>query len=146
LAAVVAEYCDLNPPKPTTRAALKDVLRDEAHLDSDRIGRQVDERQIFDLGQVDPEAVAAPVPEVDCLPPGAILLDLRQKPAFQSWHYPGALHLNLPHALAAYRSFARDRPYVLVCEVGLKSAHLAEQMKEAGFEAYQLKGGLKGLM
>jgi len=146
LAAVVAEYCDLNPPKPTTRAALKDVLRDEAHLDPDRIGRQVDERQIFDLGQVDPEAVAAPVPEVDCLPPGATLLDLRQKPAFQSWHYPGALHLNLPQALAAYRSFARDRPYVLVCEVGLKSAHLAEQMKEAGFEAYQLKGGLKGLM
>lgn len=146
LAAVVAEYCDLNPPKPTTRAALRDVLRDEEGLDPDRLGKLVDERQVFDLRLVDPEAVAAPVPEVDRLPAGATLLDLRQKPAFQSWHYPGALHLSLPQALAAYRSFARDRPYVLVCEVGLKSAHLAEQMKEAGFEAYQLKGGLRGLM
>ncbi|HSS77346.1 MAG TPA: THUMP domain-containing protein [Thermoanaerobaculia bacterium] len=146
LAAVVAEYCDLNPPKPTTRAALKDVLRDEAALDPDHLGKLVDDRQIFELCQVDPEAVAAPVPEVDRLPAGATLLDLRQKPAYQGWHYPGALHLNLPQALAAYRSFARDRPYVLVCEVGLKSAHLAEKMQEAGFEAYQLKGGLKGLM
>jgi tRNA uracil 4-sulfurtransferase len=146
LAAVVAEYCDLNPPKPTTRAALRDVLLDESALDPDHLGRLVDNRQIFDLCQVDPEAVAAPVPEVDHLPAGATLLDLRQKPAFQVWHYPGALHLNLPQALAAYRSFARDRPYVLVCEVGLKSAHLAEKMQEAGFEAYQLKGGLKGLM
>ncbi|MFY9822041.1 MAG: THUMP domain-containing protein [Thermoanaerobaculia bacterium] len=146
LAAVVAEYCDLNPPKPTTRAALKDVLRDESALDPDRLDRLVDERRIFELREVDPEAVAAPVPEVDRLPAGAILLDLRQKPAYQSWHYPGALHLSLPQALAAYRSFARDRPYVLVCEVGLKSAHLAEAMQEAGFEAYQLKGGLKGLM
>ena len=146
LSAAVAEYCDLMPPKPTTRAALKDVLRDESALEVDRLDGLVDARQVFELRQVDPEAVAAPVPEVDRLPAGAILLDLRTAPAFRSWHYPGALHLDLPRALAAYRSFARDRAYVLVCEVGLKSAHLAEKMKEAGFEAYQLKGGLKGLM
>ena len=30
--------------------------------------------------------------------------------------------------------------------MGLKSAHLAEKMREAGFEAFQFKGGLKGLM
>jgi thiamine biosynthesis protein ThiI len=146
LSAAVAEYCDLMPPKPTTRAALKDVLRDEAALGIDRLDALVDARQIFELRGIDPEALASPVPEVDRLPAGATLLDLRAVPAYRSWHYPGALHLDLPQALAAYRSFDRDRAYVVVCEVGLKSAHLAEKMKEAGLAAFQFKGGVKGLM
>jgi tRNA uracil 4-sulfurtransferase len=83
---------------------------------------------------------------VEEVPPQATVIDLRSANAFRSWHWPGSLHLDLSHALAAYPSFARDRPYVLVCEVGLKSAHLAERMREAGFEACQLKGGLRGLM
>jgi thiamine biosynthesis protein ThiI len=83
---------------------------------------------------------------VDEVPAGATVIDLRSAAAYKGWHYPGALHLDLPHALAAYRQLDRSRVYVLVCEVGLKSAHLAERMREAGFEAFQMKGGLKGLL
>ncbi|HEY0513667.1 MAG TPA: THUMP domain-containing protein [Thermoanaerobaculia bacterium] len=146
LSAAVAEYCDLMPSKPNTRAALDDVLRDEARLDLDLLDRLVDSRHRYDLRRIDPEALSSPVPEVAEVPPGATVIDLRSAAAYRGWHYPGALHLDFPHALAAYRSFARDRAYVLVCEVGLKSAHLAEAMREAGFEAFQLRGGLKGLM
>jgi thiamine biosynthesis protein ThiI len=146
LSAAVAEYCDLMPTRPSTRAALADVLRDEGKLDLDRLGVLVDARRVFELRRTDPEAVASPVPEVELLPAGATVLDLRAAQAFKSWHYPASLHLDLAHALAAYRSFDRGRPYVLVCEVGLKSAHLAEQMRAAGFEAYLFKGGVKGLM
>ena len=145
LSAAVSEYCDLAPPKPTTRAALQDVLRDEAALDLDRLGALIDARRGTHLRSFDPESVEI-VPEVDRLPAGATVIDLRTANDFRGWHYPGALHLDLPHALAAYPSFDRGRPYVLVCEVGLKSAHLAEKMREAGFEAFQVKGGLKGLM
>ena len=35
---------------------------------------------------------------------------------------------------------------MLICEVGLKSAHLAEKMREAGFEAFQFRDGIRGLM
>jgi thiamine biosynthesis protein ThiI len=146
LSAAVAEYCDLMPPKPNTRAALKEVLRDEAKLDLDLLDRLIDGRRVHDLRRIDPEALASPVPELDRVPPGATVIDLRPAPAYRSWHYPGALHLDLPHALAAYRNFARDRSYVVVCEVGLKSAHLAEKMREEGFDACQIQGGLRGLM
>lgn len=145
LSAAVAEYCDLMPPKPATRASLAEVLRDEEALGAD-LGSLVDGRRVFELRRIDPEALAKPAPEVERLPPGAALLDLRAAAAYRSWHYPGALHLDLQRALAAFPSLPRGRAYVLVCEVGLKSAHLAEKMREAGFEAYQLKGGLKGLM
>jgi thiamine biosynthesis protein ThiI len=149
LSAAVAEYCDLMPVKPATRATLRDVLRDEAAFGMDRMDRietLVDARDVLDLRRVDLESFDPRLPEVDRVPPGATVIDLRSGPAFRSWHWPGALHLDLPQALAAYRSFARDRSYVLVCEVGLKSAHLAEKMREAGFEAFQLKGGIRGLM
>jgi len=146
LAAAVAEYCDLAPEKPNTRAALADVLRDEAKLDLDLLDRLVDVRHVHELRRIDPEALASPVPEVDEVPAGATVIDLRSAAAYKGWHYPGALHLDLPHALAAYRQLDRSRVYVLVCEVGLKSAHLAERMREAGFEAFQMKGGLKGLL
>jgi len=146
LSAAVPEYCDLMPPKPNTRAALRDVLRDEARLDPDLLNKLVDDRRIHDLRQVDPEALDTSVPEIDRIPDGATVIDLRSAPAYRGWHHPQALHLELSHALAAYLSFARDRPYVLVCEVGLKSAHLAEKMREAGFDAFQFQGGIRGLM
>jgi thiamine biosynthesis protein ThiI len=146
LSAAVPEYCDLMPPKPNTRAALRDVLRDEARLDPDLLNHLVDDRRIHDLRQVDPEALDTSVPEIDRIPDGATVIDLRSAPAYRGWHHPQALHLDLSHALAAYLSFSRDRPYVLVCEVGLKSAHLAEKMREAGFDAFQFQGGIRGLM
>ncbi|HKI05250.1 MAG TPA: THUMP domain-containing protein [Thermoanaerobaculia bacterium] len=149
LSAAVAEYCDLMPFRPATRATLADVLRDEAAFGADRldsIQEMVDARNVFDLRRVDPESLDARLPEIDRIPDGATVVDLRSTTAWRGWHYPGALHLDLPRALAAYPSFARDRPYVLVCEVGLKSAHLTEKMREAGFDAFQFKDGIKGLM
>lgn len=146
LSAAVAEYCDLMPVKPATRAALRDVLRDEEALGPDRVDALVDARNVFDLRRVDLERFDPRLPEVDEVPPGATVIDLRPAAAFKGWHWPGALRLDLSQALAAYPSFARDRSYVVVCEVGLKSAHLAEKMREAGLEAFQLRGGLKALM
>jgi rhodanese-related sulfurtransferase len=35
---------------------------------------------------------------------------------------------------------------VVVCEVGLKSAHLAEEMRKAGFRAHHFAGGAGALM
>jgi tRNA uracil 4-sulfurtransferase len=146
LAAAVAEYCDLMPPKPATRAALRDVLRDEAAMDLGQLDRLIEERHVHDLRRVDPESLDTRIPALDRLPPDATVIDLRPANAYRSWHHPQALHLDLPHALSAYPSFARDRSYVLVCEVGLKSAHLAEKMREAGFAAFQFKDGIRGLM
>jgi tRNA uracil 4-sulfurtransferase len=146
LAAAVAEYCDLMPPKPATRAALRDVLRDEAAMDLGHLDRLVEARRVHDLRRVDPGSLDARIPELNRVPPDAAVIDLRSASAYRTWHYPEALHLDLPHALSAYPSFARDRSYVLVCEVGLKSAHLVEKMREAGFAAFQFKDGIRGLM
>lgn len=147
LAAAVGEYCDLMPRRPATRAVLQQVLKDEAAMDAeDLLDGLINTRTIFDLRRLPPESLGSPVLETDHLPEGATLLDLRNASAYRAWSYPGSLHLDFGRALEAWPSFARDRTYVLVCEVGLKSAHLAERMQAEGFQAFHFRGGIRELM
>ena len=50
------------------------------------------------------------------------------------------------NALRAYPKMDRRQRYVLYCEFGLKSAHLAEMMQREGLDACHFTGGQKALM
>ncbi len=142
---VVGEYCDLVPRRPATAARLETVEALEAHLDPDLIDRAVDRGRVFDLRGLDLDGLAAPELRVDRILPGALLIDLRPRAQYQGWHHPDALHLEFQQALRAYASFDRSRSYVLSCDLGLLSAHLAERMRKEGFEAFHLRGGTRAL-
>jgi thiamine biosynthesis protein ThiI len=146
LSARVPEYCALTPRQPETHARPGRVDKVEARLDADKLKALIEERAIFDLRALDLGKLSAPQLEADAVPEGAVVLDLRSAIAFKSWHFPGALRLDYARALQAYASFDREQTYVAVCEVGLKSAHLAELMHQAGFRAHHFRGGLKRLM
>jgi thiamine biosynthesis protein ThiI len=73
------------------------------------------------------------------------VVDLRSRAGWDGWHYPDALHLPFDQALGSWSRFPADRVYVLYCEVGLKSAYLAERMQASGFQAYHFSRGLKGI-
>ena len=122
------------------------VEAEEAAIDVALLDRAVAERAVHDLRSLDPEKLTEPELEVDSIPEGATVIDLRSQAAYQGWHYPGALSLDFPHALARYRNFDRSRSFVLYCEFELKSTHLAELMRQEGFEAHHFKGGLKALV
>lgn len=146
LSAVIDEYCAMVPTRPATTSRAETLAAEEAALDPALLERAVAERRVFDLRALGPEAFEIAGLEVDAIAPDATVIDLRSRAAFAAWHWPGALHLDLDHALAAYRSFARDRRYVVYCEFGLKSAHLAERMRAEGFDAANFRGGLRGLV
>lgn len=146
LAAAVGEYCDLVPKRPATKAPLSEVLKDEATMTRGRLEELIEARTVYDLRNLDESALAPTGLDTETIPEGATVLDLRSKSAWQAWHYPGALHLDFQHALETWQSFEKERDYVLVCEVGLKSAHLAEVMRQEGFRSQYFRGGLKELM
>jgi len=146
LAAAVGEYCDMVPQNPSTRARIPLILQDEKALDPELIYRLVKARTSYNLRDLSAASLGPSSLETDRVPEGATVLDLRSAPAWKAWHWPGALRLDFPRALEAWPSFDRTKPYVLVCEVGLKSAHLAERMQEAGFQAWHFAGGVKDLM
>lgn len=146
LSAVVDEYCAMVPTRPATVSRPAVVEAEEANLDPALLERVVAERTVLDLRAIDLDAEGLPELEIDEVPPDATVLDLRSKAAYAAWHWPGALRLDLDHALVACRSFERARRYVLVCEFGLKSAHLAERMRAEGLAAWHFRGGLRALV
>jgi thiamine biosynthesis protein ThiI len=141
----VNEYCAIVPSKPATHATLPAILSEESRLDPALLERAVAERSVFDMRNLDLAAFELPELRTDRIPEGAVLLDLRSKAAFDTWHYEGALNLEFSNALRAYGHFERKQAYVLVCEFGLKSAHLADLMRREGFEASHFAGGLPEL-
>jgi thiamine biosynthesis protein ThiI len=144
--AAVDEYCAILPRHPATQASLSAIKSQEAELDDGLIARVVDRRTVTDLRSAPllPEGKAEL--EVETITPGAVVLDLRSRSAYRAWHAPGALHLDFFQALTTYRSFDPSQTYVLYCEVGLKSAHLAELLSEAGVRARHVKGGVRSLL
>jgi thiamine biosynthesis protein ThiI len=146
LSAVVGEYCAMVPSRPATFSKPGVVEAEEALLDPEPLARAIATRTIFDLRAFDVDAHGIPELEIDAIPDDAVVIDLRSRVAHAAWHWPGALQLDFERALAAWRSFARERRYVLYCEFGLKSAHLAERMRAEGFDASHFRGGLRQLV
>lgn len=145
LSAVVDEYCALVPRRPATGARLQRIHEEEARMDLGLLERAVAAREVLDLRTVDPDDTGLPEIETTVVPEGAVVIDLRTRGEYQAWHAPGALHLDFGRAAEAYPSFAKDQAYVLYCEYGLKSAHLAEMMRRAGLEAWHFRGGTRAL-
>ena len=75
-----------------------------------------------------------------------MVLDLRSKAAYENWHYPDALFLDFQNALRAVPHLDPNPSYVLYCEFGLKSGHLAELMRREGLQASHFAGGVKALI
>lgn len=143
LSARVGEYCAIVPSRPTTQARLEEVLAQEARMDPGVLARALAERVEMLLSEVDLEAWQDVDLMAHGLEPGEVLIDLRSKDAYTTWHHPAALCLEFPNALRAYGAFDPEQRYVLYCEHGLKSAHLADLMRRAGLSARHVSGGLR---
>jgi thiamine biosynthesis protein ThiI len=145
LSAAVGEYCAIVPRRPATAARLADVLRQEERRDGSALEHALKTSLRVDLRSFDPDRDLLGDLSVDAVPAGAVLLDLRSREEFTAWHPEGALRLDFADALRAYPSFAKEREYVVYCAYGLKSAHLAERMREAGLHAHHFRGGSRAL-
>jgi glyoxylase-like metal-dependent hydrolase (beta-lactamase superfamily II)/rhodanese-related sulfurtransferase len=63
----------------------------------------------------------------------AILLDVREPEEYRAGHVPGAT--NLPQADLATRleELPRDRPLLVICQVGMRSLRCSQFLRQAGF-------------
>ena len=146
LSKVVQEYCAMVPRRPATRATLAAVEAEEAKLDPLLVERAVATRSVLDLRELDLESLELPELAIDRVPAGAALIDLRPLESYRSEHHPDALHLDFGRAVEAYGSFDPSATYVLCCEYGLLSAHLAWRMRREGFRVHHFRGGQRALM
>jgi len=143
LSAKVGEYCAIVPSRPSTAARLADILEEEAKLDPSVLEAALEARSEFMIADLDLDAWNDGDLSTSAIQPGDTVIDLRTKAVFDEWHFPEALFLDFPNALRAYGSFESSQSYVLYCEFGLKSAHLADLMRRSGLNARHIAGGLR---
>ena len=75
---------------------------------------------------------------------GAVLLDTRSVEAFQGGHIPQARHAPLADIEKRAASLAKDKPLILVCEMGRSAIGAASRLRAQGFTAVSvLDGGIK---
>lgn len=140
----VPEHCFLGVKNPATAATAKEVAAAEAQLDPALFEGVLQLAEKIDLLEAEAEeSPGSAETEVDLPPPGVPLFDLRMPAAFAAWHPEGARNLPYPAALAAIfeGSFPALPAIALLCEIGYKSAHLAELLQARGVAATSLRGG-----
>jgi rhodanese-related sulfurtransferase len=71
---------------------------------------------------------------------GATLLDVRSPAEFAAGHLDGAVHVPVDELDARLGELPRDRPVVVYCRSGGRSARAASLLAAAGYEVHDLGG------
>jgi phage shock protein E len=84
----------------------------------------------------------SPIVVLEKIKAGAVILDVRTSGEFQAGAYPGAV--NIPVQELAYRlsEVPRDRPIVIYCGSGMRSASAERLLRAQGFSDVVNGGGL----
>jgi len=89
-----------------------------------------------------------PVPTVDVssLPSEAVLLDVREDDEWAAGHIAGAVHvpmMQLPQRLQYEPGpITPENPVVVVCKMGGRSAQVTAWLRNQGYDALNLAGGM----
>ena len=71
------------------------------------------------------------------------LLDVREDEELAAARVAGAIHIPMHSIPDRIDELDRDRPVAVLCHVGQRSAHVAEYLRQAGFDARNVEGGLQ---
>jgi len=78
----------------------------------------------------------------DPLPEGVTVLDVREPVEWHHGRIDGAVHVPLTQVPGRLEELPRDRQLLVVCKVGGRSAQATAFLREKGFEAINLAGGM----
>jgi rhodanese-related sulfurtransferase len=87
-----------------------------------------------------PTIEVAQVP--DPIPEGVTVLDVREPIEWQYGHIDGAVHIPLTQIPSRAEELPVDQQLLVVCKVGGRSAQATAFLREKGFEAVNLAGGM----
>src|SRR5919197_4057846 len=72
----------------------------------------------------------------------ADFVDVREPYEHEAGRIAGARHVELGRLAAEAQSLDRERPLVFYCRVGARSAMAAQAFEAAGYDAWNLSGGI----
>lgn len=82
-------------------------------------------------------------PEEAAAAHGSLFLDVREPYEWDAGHIDGSIHIPIGQIQGRFDELDRDRPLVVVCQVGQRSALVADFLTAQGYDAANLDGGLE---
>lgn len=143
LSSEVPEFCALDGGPPTVDARPEELDEREQLVDLELLDELVERRTTTAVPEL--EIDGGIDVQIDEIPEEAVVIDLRPERDYDDWAFGDAINLPMHRAIEQIGLLPREGSYVLYCEVGLKSAFLAEQMQQEGYEAYSFSGGVPKL-
>ncbi|MFT6986781.1 MAG: thiamine biosynthesis protein ThiI [Psychromonas sp.] len=136
----IPEYCGVISQRPTVKAVMKKIEKEEANFDLSLIEKVVTEANVLDIRDVG-NAAKGDVVEVESVSDfseNEVVLDIRS--AEESEESPllieGVTIEHLPFFKLAnqFETLAQDKTYLLYCDRGVMSQLQALYLKESGFK------------
>lgn len=95
------------------------------------------------MGTPDPSEIEiTPERASRLLADGAEMIDVREADEREASRIAGTRHIALGQVAASAETIDRDRPVIFQCQTGSRSAMAASAFRTAGYEAYNLSGGI----
>jgi rhodanese-related sulfurtransferase len=91
-----------------------------------------------------PETELSPQQAKELVEAGAELIDVRRDDEREAARIEGSRHVALELVAGQAESIDRDKPVVFYCKVGARSAMAVDAFRAAGYDAYNLAGGING--
>jgi rhodanese-related sulfurtransferase len=85
----------------------------------------------------------APDRVAELIAEGAEIVDVRRPYEFEGGHIEGARNIEMNQLTASAEELPRDRPVVFICRSGNRSGMARDAFREAGYDAYNLAGGMQ---
>lgn len=70
-----------------------------------------------------------------------VIIDIRDAVSFEYGHIPGSINIPQNEVVERVKKFNEKKELYICCKSGLLSEEVAEELNNAGFKAYNLKGG-----
>jgi rhodanese-related sulfurtransferase len=83
-----------------------------------------------------------PAQAAELIETGAELIDVRRPYEYEGGRLAGARNVEMNELSAATDSISRERPVLFYCRTGDRSGMAAQAFREAGYDAYNLAGGI----
>lgn len=74
---------------------------------------------------------------------GAILLDIRNKEAYESGHIDGATHIPIRSLLFNLNKLDKSKTILVICYVGGSSVTACKLLQKSGFKVKNILGGMQ---
>ena len=82
--------------------------------------------------------------DVNSLPEGGLLLDVREDDEWAAGHAPTAKHIPMSEFVARKEELgAPEGPVYVICRAGSRSAQVAQYLNQNGVEAVNVTGGMQ---